>query len=167
MADAPASKDKTIRMSYHIARCEMGVMTFEPYKSFLLPMWRFRTSFIAKTSAEALYNQFLAYNDADDFVGMDMCRKFIQMGMTRAKRYANYKGGKKYTRHHEWKVPNNKSDGHKGMADKEQSSCIFKEVWERCKRHEGYQKKKVKFLDEQKQWSTEQDCQGNTNQSSH
>ncbi|CCG82018.1 protein of unknown function [Taphrina deformans PYCC 5710] len=28
---------------------------------------------------------------------MDMTRKFIQMGVTRARRYANWAGGKKYT----------------------------------------------------------------------
>ena len=30
-----------------------------------------------------------------DFVGTDMARKFLQMGMTRAQRYANHKGGRK------------------------------------------------------------------------
>jgi hypothetical protein len=29
-------------------------------------------------------------------VGMDMARRFLQMGMTRARRYANHKGGRKY-----------------------------------------------------------------------
>ena len=27
---------------------------------------------------------------------MDMCRKFLEMGFTRARRYANHKDGKKY-----------------------------------------------------------------------
>ena len=31
-----------------------------------------------------------------DFIGMDMCRKFLEMGFTRARRYANHKNGKKY-----------------------------------------------------------------------
>jgi len=31
-----------------------------------------------------------------DFLGMDMCRKFLEMGFTRARRYANHKDGKKY-----------------------------------------------------------------------
>jgi hypothetical protein len=39
---------------------------------------------------------FRAYLHADDFVGADMARKFLQMGYTRARRYANYKGGRKY-----------------------------------------------------------------------
>ena len=33
---------------------------------------------------------------AEDFVGADMARKFLQMGFTRARRYANHRGGKKY-----------------------------------------------------------------------
>ena len=155
MSDSPAVNDKVLRMSYRIARGEMGVLTFEPYKSFLLPKWRFRTPSLAQESAQTLMTQFLAYNVADDFVGMDMCRKFIQMGMTRAKRYANYKGGKKYTSGQAGKVQNSRSDLHEGMAEKEQSSCIFKEVLEQCRRHKGYQEKKIKFLKEQKRWTTE------------
>ena len=29
---------------------------------------------------------------------MDMCRKFLEMGFTRARRYANHKDGKKYNK---------------------------------------------------------------------
>jgi hypothetical protein len=29
---------------------------------------------------------------------------------------------------------------------------IFKEVWEKCKAHEGYQRLKEEFLKEQKEW---------------
>ena len=36
------------------------------------------------------------YKGKEDFVGMDMCRKFLEMGFTRACRYANHKDGKKY-----------------------------------------------------------------------
>ena len=32
---------------------------------------------------------------------------------------------------------------------------IFKEVWERCKAHEGYQRLKEQFLVEQKNWEKE------------
>ncbi len=39
---------------------------------------------------------FLEYREQDDFVGMDMARKFLQMGWTRARRYANHSSGKKY-----------------------------------------------------------------------
>tara|TARA_B100002019_G_C21241861_1_gene586016 strand:- start:1411 stop:1704 length:294 start_codon:yes stop_codon:yes gene_type:complete len=36
------------------------------------------------------------YKEKEDFIGMDMCRKFLEMGFTRARRYANHKSGRKY-----------------------------------------------------------------------
>jgi len=39
---------------------------------------------------------FLSYLEADNFPGANMARKFLQMGWTRARRYANYKGGRNY-----------------------------------------------------------------------
>ena len=43
-----------------------------------------------------LYQMFEEYLKTGDFVGADMARKFLQMGYTRARRYANYRGGIKY-----------------------------------------------------------------------
>ncbi|KAJ3036986.1 hypothetical protein HK097_003660, partial [Rhizophlyctis rosea] len=88
-----------LRLNPHLYRTgkgEQGVLLCEPYKSELLPLWRFRTPSIATQSSTSLYSQFLAYKSQNDFVGMDMARKFIQMGVTRARRYANHKGGRKY-----------------------------------------------------------------------
>jgi hypothetical protein len=51
---------------------------------------------LAEESASAIYKMFLDYRQASDFVGMDMARKFLQMGYTRARRYANHASGKKY-----------------------------------------------------------------------
>lgn len=82
---------------YTIGLGEQGVLSVEPYKSEILPLWRFKTPDIAKTSSEELKEKFYEYLDRKDFIGMDMTRKFIQMGVTRARRYANWKGGKKYT----------------------------------------------------------------------
>ncbi len=81
---------------YRVGRGEQGVLLVEPYKSEILPHWRFATPDIALESSETIYQMFLDYLAADDFVGADMARKFIQMGYTRARRYANHKGGKKY-----------------------------------------------------------------------
>lgn len=92
--DTPALDDREICYSYEIARGEMGVLSFEPYKSLVLPYWAFRTVPIAQNSAEVLWAIFRSYVERGDFVGADMTRKFIQMGMTRAKRYANHKGGR-------------------------------------------------------------------------
>lgn len=81
---------------YQVGRGEQGVLLVEPYKSEILPFWRYKDEASALKSAEQIYQLFEAYRQQDDFVGMDMARKFIQMGYTRARRYANYKGGKKY-----------------------------------------------------------------------
>jgi hypothetical protein len=81
---------------YRVGKGEQGVLLVEPYKSEIGPHWRFKTPAIARESSEAIYQLFLNYKAAGDFVGMDMARKFLQMGFTRARRYANHAGGKKY-----------------------------------------------------------------------
>lgn len=81
---------------YRVGVGEQGVLLVEPYKSELLPHWRFATPQAARESSAAIYALFLGYLKAQDFVGADMARKFLQMGYTRARRYANHKGGKKY-----------------------------------------------------------------------
>jgi len=81
---------------YRIGRGEQGVLLVEPYKSELLPHWRFKTPEVAEVSSQKLFEMFEAYLAAEDFPGADMARKFLQMGWTRARRYANHKGGKKY-----------------------------------------------------------------------
>jgi hypothetical protein len=139
-------------MTYNIGLGEQGVLTYEPYKSYLLPHWRFRTVPIARTSSEALWNKFLEFYEQNDFVGMDMTRKFIQMGMTRSKRYANFKGGRKYVDGKEKGNMIKKSKGHDGREEKKEASRIFKEVWEKCRNHEGYLEMKKEFLREQKEW---------------
>jgi len=84
---------------------------------------------------------------------MDMARKFIQMGMTRARRYANHKGGRKYDQVSGKELE--KSKGHKDMKEKEEASLVFRQFWERCRAHEGYVEKKEEFLREQKEWDRE------------
>lgn len=81
---------------YRVGKGEQGVLTAEPYKSEILPHWRFKTPAIAKASAEQIYQLYLDYKSEEDFVGMDMCRKFLQMGYTRSRRYANHRTGRKY-----------------------------------------------------------------------
>jgi len=143
----------TQRMAYRIGRGETGVLTFEPYKSEILPLWRFKTPAIARQSSKAIYAKFLEYGEQDDFIGMDMSRKFLQMGMTRAKRYANHAGGRKYDKKTGEELE--KSTGHVGMEEKLESSAVFKEVWERAKRDEGYVRLKEVFQKEQKEWDKE------------
>ncbi len=81
---------------YRVGKGEQGVLLVEPYKAEILPHWRFKTVAEAKKSSAKIWRMFLAYLRADDFPGADMARKFLQMGWTRARRYANHKGGRKY-----------------------------------------------------------------------
>ena len=81
---------------YRVGKGEQGVLLVEPYKGEILPHWRFKTVAEAEKSSVKIYKMFLACLKADDFPGADMARKFLQMGWTRARRYANHKGGRKY-----------------------------------------------------------------------
>lgn len=81
--------------AYRVGMGEQGVLICEPYKSELVPLWRFKTPDEARASSKAIYRAFLAYLRATDFVGADMARKLLQMGFARARRYANYRGGRK------------------------------------------------------------------------
>jgi hypothetical protein len=81
---------------YDIGRGEEGVFKVEPYKSELLPLWGYADRETAEEAAEAIHERFRDYRAEGDFVGMDMARKYLQMGYTRAMRYAKYPGGQKY-----------------------------------------------------------------------
>ncbi|KOO47640.1 DUF4385 domain-containing protein [Priestia koreensis] len=120
---------------YRVGRGEQGVLLVEPYKKEILPYWKFKTPKEAKESSEKIYELFLAYKKADDFVGMDMSRKFLQMGYTRARRYTNYKGGRKYD-----KEGNQKERQHD--EEKAKSAAIFEEKWKVVREDEDYLTKK-------------------------
>ena len=134
---------------YRVGVGEQGVLLVQPYKSELLPHWRFATPDAARESSETLYQMFLSYLAADDFVGADMARKFLQMGFTRARRYANHKGGKKYA----GPVPADKKgqSGAHGRPElprtpedpvKAESARIFKAKWDQAEANEQYAKMK-------------------------
>jgi len=163
LLETPALDSRDLRMSYRIARGEQGVLTFEPYKSILLPYWRFKTVPIAEQSSKNLKQAFDHYVAAQDLPGADMARKFVQMGMTRAKRYANHKGGRKYDRTEReveaeggsrTELP--KSQGHDGQDEKLQASEIFKVVWRNCTSDQNYLDLKADFMQEQKEWDRAQ-----------
>ncbi|GAB3947383.1 DUF4385 domain-containing protein [Spirosoma harenae] len=81
---------------YRVGKGEQGVLLVQPYKGEILPYWKFKTPDIARESSEKIYQLFLDYKEKGDFVGMDMARKFLQMGMTRSLRYYHHKSGQKY-----------------------------------------------------------------------
>ncbi len=100
---------------YRVGKGEMGVLLVQPYKAEILPYWRFKTPDIARESSEKIYQLFLEYKANDDFIGMDMARKFLQMGYTRSRRYANHATGQKY----DGPVPDDKK-GQSGAHGREQ-----------------------------------------------
>ena len=81
---------------YRIGRGEQGVLLVKPYTDVICKHWRFKTLKEAKVSSQKIFDMYLDYRIQKDFVGMDMCIKFLELGFTRARRYANHKDGKKY-----------------------------------------------------------------------
>ena len=81
---------------YRIGRGEQGVLLVRPYTNDICKHWRFKTLEEAKISSQKIFDLYLGYRVKKDFVGMDMCRKFLEMGFTRSRRYANHRDGKKY-----------------------------------------------------------------------
>lgn len=110
---------------YRVGRGEQGVLICEPYKSEIGQFWRFKTKAIAEESSSRIYDLFLGYVSKQDFVGADMARKYLQMGFTRARRYANYKGGKKYDKGNEYQLLE-KGTGQKEKAD---AAAVFYTKW--------------------------------------
>ena len=88
--------DEKNRNLYRIGRGEQGVLLVRPYTNIICNHWRFKTPTEAVKSANKIFSMYLDYRDAGDFIGMDMCRKFLEMGFTRARRYANHNSGRKY-----------------------------------------------------------------------
>jgi hypothetical protein len=117
---------------YRVGKGEQGVLLVEPYKSEILPHWRFKTPEIARKSADKIYKMFLAYRADDDFVGMDMARKFLQMGYTRSRRYANHRSGRKYKQGSR-EILEREED-----AVKAESARVFYEKWKKAREDRKY-----------------------------
>ena len=88
--------DEETRKLYRIGRGEQGVLLVRPYTNTICAHWRFKTPTEAVESANHIFGMYLDYRDEKDFIGMDMARKFLEMGWTRSRRYANHHTGKKY-----------------------------------------------------------------------
>ena len=131
---------------YCVGRGEQGVLLVEPYKSEILPDWRFKNPDIATESSNKIYQKFLNYLAEDDIVGADMARKFLQMGYTRSRRYANHKSGQKYRQNPqkaESKIAEKKARQEILPLDvdpvKAKSAEIFKAKWQEAKNNPKYQ----------------------------
>ena len=123
---------------YQVGKGEQGVLMVEPYKSEIHPDWRFKTPEIARESSEAIYALFLQYKAQNDFVGMDMARKFVQMGFTRARRYANHKSGRKYDE--SGRVAPRSRD-----AEKERAANVFYRLWRKLEADAVYRRARTSW----------------------
>ncbi|SEN96249.1 protein of unknown function [Mucilaginibacter gossypiicola] len=119
---------------YSVGKGEQGVLICEPYKSEIGKYWRFKTKSIAEESSQKIYDLFNEYLAAGDFVGADMARKYLQMRYTRARRYTNYRGGRKY----------DAAQGHvsleRGAGDPEKADAakVFYARWKAAEANEVY-----------------------------
>ncbi|MBW8309149.1 MAG: DUF4385 domain-containing protein [Candidatus Paracaedibacteraceae bacterium] len=122
---------------YRVGKGEQGVLLCEPYKSEILPFWRFKNPEVAHESAAKISTLFYNYLEKGEFVGADMARKFLQMGYTRSRRYANHKGGRKYDPTTGQELPLNGQD-----EDKVESAHIFYQAWRKIESDPIYQEMK-------------------------
>ena len=110
---------------YRVGKGEQGVLICEPYKSEIGQFWRFKNREIAAESSEQIYKLFLNYLHNNEFVGADMARKYLQMGYTRARRYANYKSGRKYDKDKDYE----QLERGTGDPEKAAAAAIFYAKW--------------------------------------
>ena len=129
---------------YKIGRGQQGVLTCEPYKSELCKHWKFKTPQLAKDSSEKILAMFYQYLENEDFIGADMAKKFLHMGFTRSRRYANHRDGKKWNKvGNEWRIIPQEHDAL--SCKKAESASIFKEAWIVARTNK-------KYLDMKKKW---------------
>jgi hypothetical protein len=119
---------------YEIGRGEEGVFKLQPYKDELLPLWTFVDREAAAQSAQQIYGKYEEYRERGEFPGMDMARKYLQMGYTRAMRYAKYPGGTKYVDGEE-RDPEEWAD-----REKREAALVFERYLERVRSDEVYQR---------------------------
>ena len=133
---------------YRIGRGEQGVLLVRPYTDVICKHWRFKTPKIAQESAVKIYNLYNSYKEKKDFVGMDMCRKFLEMGFTRARRYANHKDGKKYDENRNVKP----QEPDALTSDKARSARIFKYVRDVVTNDPIYKQMRKSWREEEPKW---------------
>ena len=119
---------------YRIGRGQQGVLICEPYKSDICAFWRFKTIREARVSSQNILAMFYNYLNEGDFVGADMAKKFLHMGFTRARRYANHRDGKKYN--DDGSIIPQEPDAL--TCEKAQSARIFYSAWKEARENKRY-----------------------------
>lgn len=72
---------------------------------------------------------------------MDMARKFLQMGYTRARRYANHKTGRRYAKDSQEVLPREED------KMKAESAKLFYEKWRKAREDKKYLELKKKHIE--------------------
>ena len=124
---------------YRIGRGQQGVLICEPYKSDICAYWRFKTIREAQVSSQNILVMFYDYLNEGDFVGADMAKKFLHMGFTRARRYANHRDGRKYN--DDGSIIPQESDAL--TCEKAQSARIFYSAWKEARENKKYLQMKL------------------------
>ena len=119
---------------YHIGRGQQGVLICEPYKSNICQHWRFKTVQEAESSSQKILSMFYGFVEEEDFVGADMAKKFLHMGFTRARRYANHRDGKKYNV--DGSIIPQEPDAL--TCEKAESAKVFYKTWKEARENEKY-----------------------------
>ena len=128
--------DPETRKLYRIGRGEQGVLLVRPYTNDICAHWRFVDEAAARNSSAEIYSMFLGFKAKGDFIGMDMARKFLEMGFTRARRYANHSSGRKYDQV-SGKVRPQEKDWR--TNEKAKAAAVFKEVRDLAAYDQTYQ----------------------------
>ena len=119
---------------YKIGKGQQGVLICEPYKSEICAHWRFKTVPEAEVSSQIILKMFYDFVEQGDFVGADMAKKFLHMGFTRARRYANHRDGKKYAA--DGSVLPQEVDAL--TCDKAESARVFYHCWKEARENTKY-----------------------------
>ena len=146
--------DEETRKLYRIGRGEQGVLLVRPYTDDICAHWRFKTPKIAMMSAHTIFDMYLDYLEEEDFIGMDMCRKFLEMGFTRSRRYANHRDGKKYDKKGNI-IPQEPDHATCHFA---KSARIFKSVRDMVAKNDIYVKMRKQWRSNESTYSTRVDA---------
>ena len=138
--------DQENRKLYRIGRGEQGVLLVRPYTHDICRFWRFKNPDEAVKSSNKKFALYVDYRDEEDFIGMDMCRKFLEMGFTRARRYANHNSGRKYKKGTKEVLPQEPDHETSKYAE---SARIFKKVRDIVAKSEIYVKMRKEWRSEE------------------
>lgn len=123
--------------AYRVTNDERGVFKVQPYKDELLPHWGFADEATARAAVDALAERYTDYRENEDFVGMDVVRKYLRMGFTRAMRYAKYPGGTKYNDDGTEREPERWAD-----PEKRRAAVVFRDAWQSVLDDPDYQRRR-------------------------